>query len=80
MKQNDEFLCGQQRPTVEQTAWVIKHLLDAMSDTGSYRYLIYERMGYGPEAYCILLEAGGMQINNAFIELEELNGKSDKPD
>ncbi len=75
MAQHEELLGGQPKPSVEQTAWVVRHLLDAMVETGSYRYLIYERMGYGPEAYMAILEAGGMVINNAFIELEGLRGR-----
>ena len=71
MSDNDKHLSGQSRPTVEQAAWVISHLDDAMRETGTFRYLIYQRMKYGPEAYSPLLSAGGMNLTNAFIDLEE---------
>lgn len=61
-----------QKPTIEQTAWVIRHLCDHLKEGGSFRYLIYERMGYPPEAYGPLFKAGGMVLSNAFHELREL--------
>jgi hypothetical protein len=75
MKDNDTLLHGQSKPTIEQAAWVVSHLTDSMVDGGTFRYLIYDRMGYGPEAYMPMLEAGAMAINNAFCELEEYRAK-----
>ena len=55
------------KPTIEQVAWVF-HKINENAGNGSFRYLIYDRMGFGPEAYIPLYEAGGMKINNAFYK------------
>lgn len=47
-------------------AWVIKHIVDHAKEGGSYRYLIYDRLGFGTDAYVPLYEAGGMEISNNF--------------
>ena len=60
------------RPPLEHVAWVLKHVTDHLREGGTFRYLIYDRMGYGHEAYLPLYEAGGMAISNAFCELEKL--------
>lgn len=60
------------RPPLEHVAWVLKHVADHLKEGGTFRYLIYDRMGYGPEAYLPLYESGGMAISNAFCELREL--------
>lgn len=49
------------------TAWVMEHICDHAKDGGSFRYLIYSRMGFGPDAYMPLYCAGGMEISNEFI-------------
>ena len=48
------------------TAWVFKHIVDHAKEGGSYRYLIYDRLGFSPDAYIPLYEAGGMDISNEF--------------
>jgi len=53
-----------EKPTAEQVAWVFRHLLDHFEEGGSFRYLIYDRMGFGPESYRTLYEAGGMLLTN----------------
>lgn len=45
-------------------AWVISKIDEHGADGGSFRYLIYERLGFGPDAYVPLFEAGGMNITN----------------
>ena len=45
-------------------AWVISKVDDHGNGGGSFRYLIYNRMGFGPEAYVPMYEAGGMNITN----------------
>lgn len=47
-------------------AWVFKHIVDHATEGGSFRYLIYDRLGFGPEAYVPLYQAGGMTISNEF--------------
>lgn len=47
------------------TKWVMKHIVEHARDGGSYRYLIYERLGFGPEAYAPLC-SDGLTISNEF--------------
>jgi len=48
------------------TAWVCKHILDHAKDGGSYRYLIYDRLGFNEDAYGVLQMAGALDISNLF--------------
>jgi hypothetical protein len=48
------------------TAWVMRHILDHAKDGGSYRYLIYDRLGFNEDAYGVLQEAGALDISNLF--------------
>jgi hypothetical protein len=47
------------------TRWVMKHIVDHARDGGTYRYLIYDRLGFGPEAYGPLCN-DGITISNEF--------------
>jgi hypothetical protein len=47
------------------TAWVFKHIVDHAREGGSYRYLIYQRLGFGSEAYVPLCD-DGLTISNEF--------------
>jgi hypothetical protein len=47
-------------------AWVFGHIVDHATEGGSFRYLIYDRLGFGPDAYIPLYNAGGMTISNEF--------------
>ena len=60
------------KPSPEQVAWVLKHLCDAMEEPGTFRYLIYNRMGLPKESYSDLYRAGGMNLTNAFAELDRI--------
>lgn len=51
-----------EKPTVEQVAWIFDMILENAREGGTYRYLIYDRMGFGPEAYAPL--KAGLIINN----------------
>lgn len=46
-------------------AWVMKHVVDHARDGGSFRYLIYDRLGLDLSAYCALCD-DGMIISNEF--------------
>lgn len=70
---NNKFLEGQERPTLEQVAWVFSHLSDALHEGSSYRHIIYDRLGFGMEAYGVLYAAGGMAISNALFDSKELH-------
>ena len=48
------------------TAWVFEKLVEHARQRGSYRGLIYERLGFDSDAYAPLYEAGGMTISNEF--------------
>jgi hypothetical protein len=47
-------------------SWVFGHIVDHATEGGSFRYLIYDRLGFGPDAYVPLYNAGGMTISNEF--------------
>jgi len=49
---------------LEIAAWVISKIDEHGLAPGSFRYLIYDRLGFGPDAYVPLYEAGGMNITN----------------
>lgn len=42
--------------TVEQVAWVFRKIVENAKVGGSFRYLIYDLMDFGPEAYFPLYE------------------------
>ena len=48
------------------TAWVFKKIVEHGKEPGSFRYLIYDRMGFDMDAYVPLYLAGGMVISNEF--------------
>jgi hypothetical protein len=53
------------------TRWAMKHIVEHARDGGSYRVLIYNKLGFGPEAYGPLL-SDGMVISNEFdLSLKE---------
>jgi len=54
------------------TAWVMKHIVDHARDGGSFRYLIYDRLGLDMSAY-VPLCSDGIVISNEF----DLNLKDD---
>lgn len=49
------------------TAWVMRHIVDHARDGGTFRDLIYERLGFDLNAYVPLYQAGGMTISNEFL-------------
>lgn len=54
------------KPTIEQVAWVFKKIVEG--EHGTYRHLIYDKMGFDVDAYEPLL--AGMAITNAFCDAE----------
>jgi hypothetical protein len=48
------------------TAWVMRAIVEHAQEGGTFRYLIYERLGFNPDAYVPLYDAGGMTISNEF--------------
>ena len=55
------------------TAWVFEKLVEHGQEQGSFRYLIYDRLGFSADAYAVLLMAGGMTLSNALVLLESDN-------
>ena len=47
------------------TRWVMRNIVEHALEGGSYRYLIYDRLGFGPEAYAPLC-GDGLTISNEF--------------
>lgn len=48
------------------TEWVFKNICEHARGDGSFRYLIYNRLGFDLDAYSPLYYAGGMDISNEF--------------
>ncbi len=48
-------------------AWVISKLRGHVAEGGSSRTLVYERLGFGVEAYNSLCEAGAVDVTNALF-------------
>lgn len=48
-------------------AWVIEKVVEQARDGGSFRYFIYELLGFNEDAYVPLYTAGGMTITNEFV-------------
>ena len=55
------------------TAWVMENIVTHAKEGGSFRYLIYTRLGFNTDAYVPLYDAGGMVISNEF----DLNTKDE---
>lgn len=58
------------------TAYLFRVLVQHAKEGGSFRYLIYERLGFGADAYMPLYLAGGMTISNEFA-LTEVSEEDD---
>lgn len=51
---------------------VIKRLYEAEAkDKGSYRYILYDKFGFGPESYIIGMDCGLMYLHNAYVDIDE---------
>jgi len=58
------------KPTLEQVAWIFEQINENAG--GSFRKLIYVRLGFGPNAYSELYAAGGQNITNAmFVDMDK---------
>lgn len=52
-------------------AWVMKHVVDHARDGGSFRYLIYDRLGLDLSAYCALCDDGIIISNEFDLQLKD---------
>lgn len=46
--------------------WLLKHLVEHAQDPGTFRHLVYKRLGLGLPAYTPMLNAGGMTVATFF--------------
>ncbi len=46
------------------TAFIFKKISEHGRESGSFRFLIYTRLGFDTDAYSVLLESGGLDISN----------------
>jgi hypothetical protein len=51
------------------THHVFKVLHEHLRQSGTYRYLIYDRLGFGVDAYGVLID--GLDISNAFFDAKQ---------
>ncbi len=63
-----EVLGDDPKPTVNQVAYVFAQIM-ANTGRGTFRSLMYERLGYSPRDYSLLYYAGGHEINNALSDV-----------
>lgn len=55
---------------------VVKRIYQGeIKDKGSYRWVLYDVFGFGPEAYSIGMDCGYMYLHNAIFQGEEANNK-----
>lgn len=47
--------------------FIFRQISDHAAQGGSYRYLIYERLGFEMDAYAILQCAGALDVSNNYI-------------
>lgn len=59
------------KPTAKQVAWVFTKINEAWDEKASFRYMIYEIMGFKAGDYGDLYMAGGMNISNKAHEKPE---------
>lgn len=61
------------------TCWVIKNICENAEVGGSFRYLIYNKLGFSHDAYVPLYLAGGMNITNE-LDLQKNTDQSTERD
>ena len=49
------------------TAFIFKKISEHGRESGSFRFLIYTRLGFDTDAYSVLLESGGLDISNNLV-------------
>ena len=53
---------------IAATAFVLRCVRDSIPSPGSFRRLIYDRIGLGPDSYCDVYLNGGMDVSNFVFE------------
>lgn len=49
---------------------IFRAIAEHIHEPGTFRYLVYDRLGFGPRAYEPLYRAGGMKISNLCVDAE----------
>jgi hypothetical protein len=62
------------------TGHVFSKIKEHMKNPGSYRYLIYERLGFKSDAYVPLYFCGGMDISNGCHDICDKKDNVDDDD
>lgn len=58
------------------TSFVFDNIWQHALEGGSFRYLIYERLGFNPDAYVPLYHSNGLNISNELSILDETHDDS----
>jgi hypothetical protein len=53
-------------------AWVFQHLHEHLVEGGSFKTLIYKRLGYSSDAYEPLYMAGGFAVSSALSDYQRI--------
>ena len=53
------------------TGYIMKILREHAQEGGSYRYLIYDRLGFNEDAYIYLQDNGGLYLHNILYDKGE---------
>lgn len=67
-KENDKI--WEEMPYEQRLAaadFIFRQISDHAAEGGSYRYLIYNRLGFGPDAYAVLQCAGALDVSNDYV-------------
>jgi hypothetical protein len=59
-------------PYEDKLKAVVKRIYQGeVEDKGSYRYILYDVLGFGPEAYEIGMDCGFMYLHNSIMDGEQ---------
>lgn len=51
---------------------VVKRIYEGeIKEKGTYRYILYDKFGFGPEAYVLGMDCGYMYLHNAIVDGED---------
>ena len=51
---------------------VVKRIYEGeIKEKGSYRYILYDKFGFGPEAYVLGMDCGYMYLHNSIVDGED---------
>ena len=79
-KKNDEWWNSLSIEEREDAFYaVVKRIYQGeIVERGSYRYVLYEVFGFGPEAYGLGMECGYLELHNAIYTHEEMKALRDR--